>query len=68
MNKKAIFALTAVLLALSFLPLLHQRIVWGYWFETKDALHHEVLSISLFTLATGIAMGYYLIYYRRKRQ
>lgn len=40
-------------LALAFLVLLHQYVVWGYWFEISD-LHHETVFVGLTAFAVGL--------------
>ena len=46
MKKKNKKALAVVLLSGAFLVALHQKVVYGRWFETKD-IHHEMFIAAL---------------------
>lgn len=40
--------------AVAFCIMLHQFLVYGTFFETKDVLHHEVFALGLITFTIGI--------------
>jgi len=51
-----------LLLSLACLVALHQFVNWGYWWEWKDFLHHEV------AVGLLVATSFGMWYVGRKRQ
>ena len=57
--------LAYLLLTIGFLILLHQALVYGKWFESRDFLHHENLAAVLFAFAAGTLTADFLYHIRK---
>ncbi len=57
-------SLSLLLFIVGFIILLHQALVYGKWFETRDFLHHENVAAVLFAFAAGTLLADFLHHQR----